>query len=441
MMRRSFAAALGAAFVLLAPSFAHAVTIERVVSPLGIEAWLVREPAIPMVALNFAFPGGAAQDSDDKAGTANLTTDMLDEGAGELDSRTFHERLESRAIEMSFSTGRDYVYGSLRTLNDNRAEAVDLLRLALTAPRFDVEPLERVRAQELSGLRRETTSPNALASRRWWATAFPGHPYGRETKGTLESLPRVTADDLRDYAKRVFVREGLKIAIVGDIDAKAAGEMVDRLFGSLPMKGDLRPVPAIVAGGSGKRLVIDVDVPQAVVTFGAPGLGRGDPDFMAAYIANHILGGGTFSSRLYREVREKRGLAYGVSEQLVWYRQSAVVIGGTQVRADRTGDALTIIEDEIKRMAAEGPTAEELAKAKSYLKGSYVLGLDTSTKIASQLVQIQIDNLGMDYVTRRDGLIDAVTLDDVKRAAKKLFGQGLLVTIAGRPKGVTPVGQ
>jgi zinc protease len=438
---RSLATALIATFVACAPSFAHAVAIERVVSPLGIEAWLVREPAIPMVALNFAIPGGSSQDSDEKSGATNLAADMLDEGAGDLDSRTYHERLENRAIELNFSVGRDYTYGSLRTLNDNRAEAVDLLRLALTAPRFDAEPLERVRAQELSGLRRETTSPNSIASQRWWATAYPNHPYGRETKGTLETVARLSADDLRDVMKRTFAREGLKIAIVGDIDAKAAGDMIDKLFGSLPAKGDLRPVPEAAAAGAGKRLVFDVDVPQAVVTFGMPGLARSDKDFMAGYIANHILGGGSFSSRLYKEVREKRGLAYGVSEQLVWFKKSAVVIGGTQVRADRTGDALAIIEQEIKRFAEEGPTAEEVAKAKSYLKGSYVLGLDTSTKIASQLVQIQIDNLGMDYVTRRDGLIDAVTNDDVKRVAKRLFGQGMLVTIAGKPKGVTPVGQ
>jgi zinc protease len=254
-------------------------------------------------------------------------------------------------------------------------------------------------------------------------------------------VPAITADDLRAYVKRVFARNELIIGIVGDIDAKAAGEMIDSIFGSLPAKGDLRPVPDVTMTGLGTRSIIDVDVPQAVVMFGAPGLARNDEDFMAGYIANHILGGGTFSSRLYNEVREKRGLAYGVSESLVWFKHSAVVIGGTQARADRTGEALSIIEQEVKRMGEAGPTEDELAKAKSYLKGSYILGLDTSTKIASQLIQIQNDNLGMDYMTRRDALIDAVTLDDVKRVSARLFSQGLLVTIAGRPKGVTPVGQ
>ncbi|HWM81630.1 MAG TPA: pitrilysin family protein [Pseudolabrys sp.] len=439
--RRGFLALVGAGLLMLMPSLAHAVAIERIVSPSGIEAWLVREPAVPIIALNFSFAGGASQDTAEKAGTASLTTNMLDEGAGDLDSSAFHQRLERRAIEMSFSVGRDFTYGSLRTLNDNRDEATELLRLALNAPRFDAEPLERVRGQVLSMLRRASTDPNSLASRRWWATAFPGHPYGRESRGTLESVATIAADDLRDFTRRVFARDGLKIAIVGDIDAKAAGEMVDRVFGSLPAKGDLRPVPDVTMTGLGTRGVIDVDVPQAVVIFGAPGLARNDKDFMAGYIANHILGGGTFSSRLYNEVREKRGLAYGVSQSLVWFKHSAVVIGGTQVRADRTGDALSIIEQEVKRMGEAGPTAEELAKAKSYLKGSYILGLDTSTKIASQLIQIQNDNLGMDYMTRRDALIDAVTLDDVRRVSKRLFSQGLLVTVAGRPKGVTSVGQ
>lgn len=441
MMMRLVSAFVAAAFLALMPAAAQAVAIERVVSPSGIEAWLVRESAVPLVAMNFSFLGGSSQDTDDKAGAGSLMTNMLDEGAGELDSRTFHERLENRAIEMNFSISRDYTYGSLRVLNENRAEAVELLRLALNQPRFDAEPLERVRGQVMAILRRESTNPNTIAGLQWWKTAFPGHPYGRESKGTLETVPKLTADDLRGFTKRVFARDGLKIAIVGDIDAKAAGEMIDKVFGALPAKADLRPVPDITMSGLGKRLITDVNVPQAVVIFGGPGLARKDKDFMAAYIANHILGGGSFSSRLYREVREKRGLAYGVNTSLAWFKHAAVLIGSTQVRADRTGDALNIITEEVKTMAEGGPTADELAKAKSYLKGSYVLGLDTSSKIAAQLLQIQNDDLGMDYITRRDAMIDQVTLDDVKRVSKRLLSQGLLVTIAGRPTGVTATGQ
>ena len=330
---------------------ASAMTIEKIVSPSGIEAWLVREKAVPLVTLNYAFHGGSTQDEADKSGTANLVADLLDEGAGDLDSKAYHERLENHAIELTFQVGRDYLHGSLRTLNEHRDEAFELLRLALSKPRFDVDAVNRVREQELALLRRDTTNPNDLANRRWWQTAFPGHPYGRETKGTLETVPRITADDMRNYVHRVFARNELKISIVGDVDAKTAGALIDHAFAGLPAKNDLKPVPNASPSGLGRRIVIDVDVPQAVVTFGGQGISRHDPQFMAAYIVNHILGGGSFTSRLYTEVREKRGLAYGVSDSLVWFQRAAVMLGGTATRADRTADALSVIEAEIKRMA------------------------------------------------------------------------------------------
>jgi zinc protease len=440
-MNRFVASFLFAVAALVAGGgVAPAMTIEKIVSPAGIEAWLVREKAIPLVTLNYAFHGGATQDETEKAGTAHLAADLLDEGAGDLDSKAFHERLENHAIELGFQVGRDYFHGSLRSLDEHRDEAFELLRLALTNPRFDADTVERVRGQELASLQRDTTNPNDLASRRWWQTAFPDHPYGRESKGTLETMPRITADDLRGYVRRVFARNELKISIVGDVDATTAGALIDRAFAGVPAKNNLKAVADATPTGLGRRIVINVDVPQAVVTFGGQGIARHDPEFMAAYVVNHILGGGSFSSRLYREVREKRGLAYGVSDSLVWFRRAAVVLGGTATRADRTADALAVIEHEVKRMADEGPTPDELAAAKSFLKGSYALTLDTSAKIAAQLTQIQIDDLGIDYIQRRGALIDAVTIEDAKRVARRLYGGGMLVTVAGRPKGLSSSG-
>jgi zinc protease len=418
-------------------SLAHATKIERVVSPGGIEAWLVHDKAVPLISLDFAFRGGAIQDPGEKAGTANMTMDLLDEGAGELDSKAFHERVEENAIQLGFNTGRDHVRGYLRTLIENRDEAFELLRLALTAPRFDTQEVERVRAQIVARLTRETTSPNEIGGKRWWATAFPHHPYGRPVAGTLESVAGIGADDLRAYAKRVFARDNLKVAVVGDIDAAAVGPLLDKVFGALPAHADLDTVAAARPEGLGKRIMIPLDVPQAVVTFGGPGIPRKDPDFMAAYIVNHILGGGAFSSRLYREVREKRGLAYSVYSSLVWLDHAAMFMGGTGTRAERAGETIEVIEQQIRRLADSGPTDEELAQAKSYLKGSYALGFDTSAKIAGQLVQIQLDDLGIDYIDRRGGLIDAITIDDVRRVAKRLLDDGLLVTVVGRPQGVS----
>ena len=429
------------AFVLaalcIAAAPARAIPIERVISPGGIEVWLVRQETVPLISLEFAFAGGSSQDPADKPGVANMVSSLLDEGSGDLDARAFHERLEGKAIELSFRGGRDYFHGSLRMLYEHRNEAVELTHMALTAPRFETRDVDLIRGQILSTLQRDTTNPNSISSRRWWATAFPDHPYGRQGNGTLESLPRITSDDLRSYVKRVLSRERLKIAIVGNLDAAAAGALVDRIFASLPAKADLREVPVVNPKGLGQRIVVDLDVPQTVITFGRQGVFRQDPDFMTAYVIDHILGGGTFSSRLYTEVREKRGLAYSISDNLVWLKGTALMIGGTATRADRTAETLKVIESEIQRMAENGPTEEELAKAKSYLKGAYALNLDTSSKIANALLQIQLDDLGIDYMNRRSALIDAVTLDGAKRVAQRLLKGGMLVTVVGRPQRVT----
>jgi zinc protease len=422
---------------LFAAGSAGATSIERVISPGGIEAWLVRQPSVPLVAMDFAITGGANEDPADKAGVSHLVASTIDEGAGDLDARAYHQRLEDHAIELSFTSYRDQFRGSLRTLTANRDLAFDTLRLSLTAPRFDEDDVERIRTQILADLRRATTSPGEIASQMWWHTAFAGHPYGRPVNGTLESVPRINATDLRGYTKRVFARATLKIAIVGDIDAATAGLLIDKAFGGLPEQPELAPIASASPQGLGRRIVVDLDVPQSVIMFGGPGIARNDPDFFAAYIVNHILGGGAMSSRLYSEVREKRGLAYGVSTSLLPLVHAQLITGNTATRADRTADTLEIIDREMKNLAENGPTGEELAKTKSFLKGSYGLYFDTSTKIAAQLVQIQIDKLGIDYINRRNGMIDAVTRAEAQRVAKRLLDHNMLVTVVGKPQGVT----
>ena len=428
----AFAGAALATSLVFAPSAQAMTKIERVISPGGIEAWLVREPSVPLIAMEFAFTGGANQDPSDKPGVSYMTASTLDEGAGDLDSKAFQDRLERNAVELSFRASRDDLRGSLKVLTGKQNEGFDLLRQALTKPRFDAEPVERVRAQMLTALKRETTNPNNISSRLWWRTAFPGHPYSQPTNGSLESVPTIVADDLKGYAGRVLARDNLKIGVVGDIDAKQLGIVLDQVFGGLPAKAELRPLPEAKLQSVGKKLDVELDVPQTVVTFGGLGVPRKDPDFIPAYIVNHILGGGSFSSRLYSEVREKRGLAYSVYSYLLPLDAAALFMGGTQTSADRANETVDLIEQEIKRLSENGPTQDELDKSKSYLRGSYALNFDTSTKIATQLVQLQMDNLGIDYWERRNGLIEAVTLEDVKRVSKRLLGGGVLVTEVGR---------
>jgi zinc protease len=431
--RFAFILAAGLALAPLLSWPAHAATkIQHLISPGGIEAWFVQDATVPLIAMEYAFGGGATQDPADKPGVGNLVADLIDEGSGDLDSKTFHERLDRRAIELSFSSTRDYFRGSLRMLKDNKDEAFDLLRMALTSPHFDSADVERIRAQVISGLRRDSTNPTSLASRKFLEIAFGNHPYGRQASGTLESVPKIDVADLKDYVRRVLARDTLKIAVVGDVDPATLGQLLDKTFGGLPAKANLTPVPDIEAVRPPQRAFIPLDVPQTAVMFGGPGFKRHDPNFMAGYVVNHILGGGGLSSRLYREVREKRGLAYSIHESLLWMDRSAVFVGNTGTRADRAGETVEAIDKEIRRMAEDGPTQKELDEAKSYLKGSQMLALDTSSKLASALLQYQLDQLPIDYIEKRNAIVDAVTLDDAKKAAQRLWGQGLLTVIVGR---------
>jgi zinc protease len=426
-----FAACLVIAATMSSPT-RGATKIQHLISPGGIEAWFVQDATVPLVAMEFGMSGGAAQDPPDKAGVSNMVADLIDEGSGDLDSRAFHERLDRRAIELGFSVTRDNFRGSLRMLKDNKDEAFDLLRMSLTSPHFDSADVERVRAQIISSLKRDTTNPSALASRKFLEVAFGSHPYGRPTNGTLQSVPTITIADLKDYVSRVLTKEKLKISVVGDIDAASLGRLLDQTFGGLPAKSNLAPVPDIEPTSPPRREFIALDVPQTVVTFGGPGIRRDDPAFMSAFVVNHILGGGTLSSRLYREVREKRGLAYSVYDQLLWMDHSAMFVGNTATRADRAGETVDAVTAEVRRMAEEGPTQQELDEAKSYLKGSRLLSLDTSSKLAAAMLQYQLDHLSIDYLERRNALVDAVTLADAKRAAQRLWAHGLLTVIVGR---------
>ena len=411
--------------------------IDIVVSDGGIEAWQVRSDFVPLVALAFAFEGGAAQDPPGKSGAVQLLARLLDEGAGNLPSDAFQERLAERAIELTFTCGPDALGGSLKTLVTHADEAFDLLRLAVLEPRFDDDAIERVRAQTIASLRYQANDPGTVASKRFLAEAFAHHPYGVPSSGTIESVANVTRDDLVALHGRMLASGGLKVAAVGDITAADLSRRLDETFGGLPRAGALGPVPQAVLSGIGEQVVVDLDVPQSVIRFGYAGASWREPDFIPTYVLNHILGGGAFTSRLFQEVRERRGLAYSVGTSLVSYRHAAMTWGYTATKNERVRECLDVIAGEILRLRQDGPSDDELAKAKDYLTGSYALGFDTSTKIAHQLVQIAFEDLGVDYIRRRNELVEAVTQADIRRVSERVLGDGaMLVVIAGRPEGL-----
>jgi zinc protease len=427
-----------AAALTLTPSKAQAMKIQEVKSPGGISAWLVEEHSVPLVAVRFAFEGGSSQDPVGKEGLANFLSGMLDEGAGDLGSMQFQERMEEIAMRMSFEDGRDSFYGSFETLTQYRAAAVELLTLAVNRPRFEADAVERMRAQFQANLAYAARDPTRVSSEQWMALAFAGHPYGRPVNGTKESVGSITREDLIQYRAHTFARDTLRVVAVGDIDAASLGAMLDKIFGALPAKGKLTPVANTAPKAAQRLKVIDMNVPQSVARFGLPALARKDKDFMASFILNTIIGGG-FTSRLYNEVREKRGLAYGVDSTIVPLKNASVFIGSVATKNEEIGKSLELIRGELRRIATEGVTPAELTDAKSYLTGSFALRFDTNANIANQLLWMLVEGLGTSYVETRNAQIEAVTLDDIKRVAKRLFdGQELIVTVVGRPKGVVP---
>jgi len=429
-----------AAFVLLVIGVlpAGAIAIKEVKSKAGITAWLVEDHTNPLIAVQFSFKGGAANDPDGREGTAYFITGMLDEGAGDLDSPTFQAKRDELNMRMSFEANLDTFEGSFQTLSDKRDDSFALLRLALTKPRFDKEPLERVRDQLLVNARQNEEDPDKISSNAWMVKAFDGHPYSRESEGTVKSLATVTADDLRALHKQLFSRKGLKVAVVGDIDEATLVRLLDETFGDLPDTDPPPPPPMAHVAGTPQTQIIARDIPQSIITFGTDGILRADPDFIPAYVTSFVLGGGGFGSRLTEEVREKRGLTYGVSIGLYPFDHAGLVYGELGTGNEAAGDALQVVKDTMKKFAEDGPTAEELAETKTYLTGSYALRFDSNSKIASQLLAIQEDNLGIDYVNRRNSMIDAVTLDQAKAQAKRISEPDkLIVTVVGKPQGIT----
>ena len=432
-----FRAAAAVALLVLSATVTQAFAIQEVKSPGGITAWLVSEKAVPLIAMNFSFKDGTAYDPPAKDGLATFLTGMMDEGAGSIQARGFQQKRDALAFRMSFSAGREHFEGAFQTLSRNRGESFDLLRLAITSPRFDPEPLERVRRQFLLNVRDEIKDPQAIAFSKFMDMALPGDVYARQDDGTEATIAAITADDLRAAHQRIFARDTLQVAVVGDIDAAELGPLLDKLFGQLPASSE-RPAlsPADVKKGPALALT-ERDMPQSVIVFGHEGLTRDDPDFIPAYLMSEILGGGGFRSRLTDEIREKRGLTYGVGMGLSPMDRVGLYVGFLQTRNESAGDALKLIREVLAKMAEHGPTLAELNEAKTFLTGSYALRFTSNGAIANQLLGLQQEDLGLGYVNRRNSLVEAVTLDQVKAQARRLLHPDrLIVSVVGKPQGL-----
>ncbi len=407
-----------------------APAVQIVHSPSGIEAWLIEDHTLPIVAWQFSMTGGAGFDPADKSGTAGFLAAMLSEGSGSDDAATFAEKLQDLAADLSFGADDDYLRGSLRCLAENCPAAVALLRQALAAPSFAPEAVKRVRAQMLAAYQESRGDPATIAGELWNAKYFSAHVYGRSAD--QKSLSAITTADMRQAMEKMWRRGQLRIGVAGAISPSELGPMLDQAFGFMPPGQTPSPV-ADYTPAQTRMVTINqtMDVPQTVAVFGQPGVKRNDPDFYPLTVANHILGGGGFSSRLTTEIREKRGLTYGIGSYLSPRRYAGTIQGSVATRQDRFAQTLQLLQ-QIWRDFPNTITPAEVDQAKEYLLGSFPLRFSSTPRLAEILMSMQEDNLGADFLERRNDLLRAVDHAAVVAAAKKYFNpEHLLIAIVG----------
>ena len=427
---------LGMCLVFAGGVASAAVEIQTITTPAGIDAWVVEERSLPFIAMEVRMQGGGNLDRPGKRGSVNLMMALLEEGSADMDARAFQEARESLAASFEFNAYDDTVTVSTRFLTEKSDEAITLLRQALVEPRFDEDAIERVRAQVLAGIEADAKNPSRIAGDAFYAAAFPDHPYGSDMDGTPETVAALTREDLLQAHRDTVTRAEIHVSVVGDVNTDEAARLVDMLLADLPEDAP-EPAGHVEFGLEGGVTVVDFPTPQSVALFGHDGIERDHPDFFAAYILNHILGGGSFESRLMNEVREERGLTYGISTFLVPRERAEMVLGQFASSNDRIAEAIEVIRDEWARIAFEGVTAEELDAAKTFITGEYPLRFDGNGPIADIMVGMQQVGLSPDYVVNRNDFIEAVTLEEINRVASELLdADALHFVIVGQPEGL-----
>jgi len=425
-----------------APAFAKdkLLDIREVTSAGGITAWLVEDHTLPIITMQFSFKGaGSALDPAEKQGLALMASNTMDEGAGEYDSAAFQKLLTDNNIVLSFGAGRDHFGGNLKTLTKHKDLAFKLLRLALNEPRFDADPVERMRAANLARIRSSLSDPEWKSARLMNDVAFAGHPYALNSGGTLSTLQAITPADLQNFAKTRLGRNNLRIGIVGDISPEELKTVMDAVFGELPESVTLPAVADLKVQNGGATILYEEYIPQTIIDITQPGIDRKHPDYYTAMLMNFILGGSGFGSRLTEEIREKRGLTYGIGTYFNDLEHAETFVASTSTKNESVAEVLGLIGVEWKKMQNEPVTDTELAEIKSYVIGSFPLSIASTDNIASIILSLQLDDLPIDYLDKRKERISAVSKEDIQNLAKWLLTPGKLTTVlVGKPQGVTP---
>lgn len=425
---------LGLGLMVLAGGAGATPEIQTWQTGNGARVLFVAAPELPMVDLRVTFGAGSARDGE-KPGLASMTTAMLTQGARDWDADAIALRMEGVGAQLSSSTDRDRAELSIRSLTQPKTleVAVETLAAVLATPTFEADDLERLRRNTLIGLRQDQESPRTVAQKAFYRAVFGGHPYASDPTGTEDAVRALTRADLLDFHRHLYTGSNAQVAVVGDLDRATAESLAEQVVGSLPIGERPSPLPKVLDLESGASERILFPSTQTTVLAGQPGMRRGDPDYFALYVGNHILGGSGLVSLLMEEVREKRGLSYSTYSYFLPLAQPGPFLMGLQTRNDQAEQAREVMIQTLRRFLSEGPSAQELTAAKKNLTGGFPLRIASNDDILGYLAVIGFYGLPLDYLDRFVERIEAVDAEQIRSAfARRVDPDRLaIVTVGG----------
>lgn len=386
----------------------------------GAKVMYVHAPNLPMVDVRMVFDAGSARDAD-KAGLASITNLLLTHGAGEWNTNQIIERFDSVGAQFSTESLRDMAFVSLRSLTEKTwlDKALDTTAAILHKPKFEASELERERKRILVGLKNQKESPGTLASLAFYKALYSEHPYATPTSGDEQSVNSITRDDILEFYKKYYVAKNAIIVIVGAVDKEQAKSIVERLTSGLASGTKAPVLPNVSPLEEMKTINQAHPSKQTHILVGQEGKVRGDKDYFALYVGNHILGGSGFGSRIVDQIREQRGLAYSSYSYFAPMRKQGPFIMGLQTKNNQADEAIKVLFETLDKFITEGPDAKELIAAKKNITGGFPLKIDSNKDITEYVAMIGFYDLPLDYLTQFNSNVEKVTVDDIKDAFKR----------------------
>ena len=404
--------------------------IEYWTTDKGADVYYVHAPELPMVDIQIVFDAGSTRDAD-SLGIAMLTNSLLAEGANGEDADTISNGFESLGAIYAADVGYDSASLQLRSLTETEllTEAIENFKKVISTPDFPNDALERKRSQMLIAIKAKEQSPGVIAKDAFMSAIYQSHPYGKPSEGNEASIKSIKREDIVSFYKKYYTAKNSMIAIVGAIDRKTAEQISEDIVNVLQDGKKAVPLSKVNKLGVSKNIFIEYPSVQTHILVGQPGVKRGDADYFPLYVGNHILGGGGMVSRLFEEVREKRGLSYSAYSYFSPMRSKGPFIAGLQTKTDQSDEAISVVLENIKNYIELGPTEEELISAKKNIIGGFPLRVDSNSKILNYVVVVGYYKLPLDYLRTFNSNVEAVTIEHIKDAFKRRLTVDNLVTV------------